>query len=201
MSFKTSLIYLLYFHWFIYYFAEYARRVYKYFKNKGVRRIIVLDPHTYDIMKFVYPNFVDDYDLEVQNIIDILLTANSKFRKLEVKATIHDPCQYTRNPHRKIIDEPRKILDSLGVDLVEPMATKNMTWCCGGPVEALFGIVAEKIAEKRVKQLLATNRKNIVVLCPVCHANLGKAIKEMGVDARLIDLIDLAYKSIVKEGE
>jgi len=49
-----------------------------------------------------------------------------------------------------------------------------MTFCCGGPIEALFPGKARSIAEQRLAQLTAS-APDVVTMCPICLVNLQGA--------------------------
>ncbi len=154
-------------------FANHARWVYGLFKKHGVKKVITIDPHSLHILREVYPKYVDNYDLEVISYLEILeKTGIRPVTKLDTEVTIHDPCLYGR--YENVVEPQRKLLAEAGVKIVEPARTKNMTYCCGGPIESITPRLAHKIAETRLKELMESS-KNIITLCPICYANLVRA--------------------------
>jgi len=177
---------------------EYGSWLTQFFKERGVERIIVLDPHTYDLFAHVYPEMMSDFDFEIINFIDIILE-EVKTGKLSLSlnektiVTYHDPCHYSRSPHRRIIDEPREILNSIeGVELREPSNTKNLSECCGGPLEFIFPFLSEEVAKMRFNELMNTGAKYIVTACPICQLNFYRAAKKHK-ESKIIDIIELVY--------
>ncbi len=157
-------------------FAIHARRVYNMLRKNGVRRVITVDPHTTSVLRDVYPRFIENFDLEVQNYIEVLAEIDlpaAKEQKQEL--VIHDSCVYAR--YERMIDQPRKLLKNAGVTSREPEMAGRSTYCCGGPIESLFPGKAHEIAARRVSQLQSAGEK-IVTMCPLCLVNLRKAAGE-----------------------
>ncbi|HUI86585.1 MAG TPA: (Fe-S)-binding protein [Nitrososphaerales archaeon] len=148
-------------------FKEYSTGVAKKFKEKGVRKIITVDPHTYDLLKNVYPLYTD-FPFEVVFYLDLL---NLKLRKSEVKVTFHDPCRLSR--HSSYIGRPRELINSAATN-VEPPRSRRRTMCCGGPDELLYPGIAEKVSKAGYEELKKTGAEQILTACPVCLMNLGR---------------------------
>ena len=88
----------------------------------------------------------------------------------------HDPCLMARK--LGLIEEPRNFLKACGFEIVEPAFSKRQTACCGygGIYRLLYPENAEKIAEKRRKEL----DFEVVTACPACKAALrGKDFVEL----------------------
>ena len=169
-------------------FAEVASRVYRALKEAGAEEIVTVDPHTTHVMRSVYPKYVDGYDLEVRNYLEVLSEAvdsgRLRLRPRVREVVIHDPCFYAR--YEGIIEEPRRILRAAGVEVREPRRSGRMTYCCGGPVESISPRLASKIAETRLSELREES-KTVVVMCPICYANLSRA-NRLGL--RIIDIAE-----------
>ncbi|NQU06548.1 MAG: (Fe-S)-binding protein [Calditrichaeota bacterium] len=154
-------------------FEAHAHKVYERLKKHNVEQVITVDPHTTDMLKSVYPKIIKDYQLEVKSYLEVLAESNLKpLKKIEQDIVIHDSCVYAR--YEGIIDQPRQLLENAGAQIIEPMNTKKMTYCCGGPVESLFPIKARTIADNRVEQLASVGDKS-VTMCPICFVNLRTA--------------------------
>ncbi len=154
-------------------FAIHARRVYTVFRKNGVRRVITVDPHTTSVLRDVYPRFVEDFDLEVKNYMEVLAEKGlSVAREQNKELVMHDSCVYARYEH--MIEQPRKLLKEAGVTAKEPELAGRSTYCCGGPIESLFPSKAHEIAARRVDQLKKSG-PNVITMCPLCLVNLRKA--------------------------
>lgn len=154
-------------------FAEHARRVYRVFKENGVKQVITVDPHTTNMLKSVYPKIIDGYDLITKSYLEVLAEKDLRCAKrLSLELVVHDSCVYAR--HENIVDEPRRLLKNAGATVHVPELSGRLTHCCGGPLESLFPGMAHEVAQKRVAQL-ADCGNSIVTMCPICMANLRRA--------------------------
>jgi len=154
-------------------FGIHAHRVTDIFRKNGVRRIITVDPHTTNILKDVYPKFVDDFDFEVKSYLEILEEENLKVKhEQDENLVIHDSCIYAR--YEGLVDTPRNLLTCSGITVKEPELAGKSTYCCGGPMESLFPSRAHEISATRIAEL-GKEGKNIVTMCPICQVNLRKA--------------------------
>lgn len=154
-------------------FAEHARRVYRVFKENGVKQVITVDPHTTNMLKSVYPKIINGYDLVTKSYLEVLAEKEMKcVKRLPLELVVHDSCVYAR--HENIVDEPRRLLKATGATVHMPELSGRLTHCCGGPLESLFPGKALEVAQKRVAQL-ADCGDSIVTMCPICMANLRRA--------------------------
>ncbi|MDE2111123.1 MAG: (Fe-S)-binding protein [Alphaproteobacteria bacterium] len=154
-------------------FGEHARRVTARLKKLGVRRLITVDPHTTKMLRQGYPHFVKDFDIEVQNYLEVLAQRHPKpAETVSGEVVLHDSCVYAR--YEDICDQPRELLRAAGLSVREPKLSGKAVHCCGGPIESLFPSEAHRISGNRVDQLEAEG-KNVVTMCPFCWVNLSKA--------------------------
>lgn len=157
-------------------FGIHARRVCDVFRRNGVRCVITVDPHTTNILRDVYPKFVEDFDLEVKNYMEVLAEKDLPvLQKQNSELVIHDSCVYAR--YEGMIEQPRNLLTHAGVTTKEPELAGRSTHCCGGPIESLFPSKAHEIAASRISQLKKSG-EDIVTMCPICQVNLRKAAGE-----------------------
>lgn len=176
-------------------FGENARQAYATLKEYGVKQVISVVPYCTNAIKKLFPDHIDDYDLEVSHFLTVVADNLSalKLRWPEkVKITYHDPCQLVR--FLDIVDEPRRILTSIeNVELVEPVWTKGAyATCCGGGggFEAVFPELSSMLGVNRAQELLETGADIIVTHCPGCVMQLREGVKELRGDA--IPVMDLA---------
>ena len=178
------------------YIEDHIKKVYSLLKTYKVKKIIGVDPHTVFMLKEIYPNYIDNYDIEVKHYLEILSENNQTLKKMCKKSlnkefVIHDSCYLTRE--LGIIEQVREISSSLGMTLAEPENTKLDTACCGGPIEYAFRDLTEKVSETRIQELSAIS-KNIIVECPICLINLRKYEKEMGI--KVWDIGELLFEAM-----
>ncbi len=148
-------------------FARYARRAAGYFKERSVRRIITVDPHTQHVLEKIYPKYVEGFDIEVVSYLDLIKPGGVSINGF----AIHDSCLYARFLGK--YERARQIL-AAGKPVEDPYITgKDTAGCCGGPIESTFPGVAKQIAKARVRELAKLSRK-VVVQCPICYVNLKR---------------------------
>lgn len=153
--------------------GEHAKKVYSMLKKHNVKNIITVDPHTTNMMRSVYPEFIKDYDITVKSYLEVLLEKGLQPKnKLDQQLTIHDSCVYTR--YENVISEQRSLLENAGIAIQEPSDAGKFTYCCGGPVESLYPKKAKEKAAQRIEQLKNACPQG-VTMCPICLVNLQKA--------------------------
>jgi Fe-S oxidoreductase len=178
------------------YIEDHIKKAYSLFKSYKVKKIIGVDPHTVFMLKEIYPNYIDNYDIEVQHYLEILSENNETLRKtckkrLDKEFVIHDSCYLTRE--LGIIEQVRGVSSTLGITIIEPENTKLDTACCGGPIEYAFQDLTEKVSRTRIQELSSIS-KNIIVECPICLINLRKYEKEMGI--KVWDMGELLFQAL-----
>jgi len=161
-------------------FKQHAQRVFEVFKRNGVRTVITVDPHTTNMLRSVYPEYVDGYELEVKSYLEVLTEIDTEVpRTLDLDITIHDSCVYAR--YEDVVNEPRQLLRKAGATIIEPEYAGKLTHCCGGPIESFFPGKAQEIAKKRIEQLNAAGG-SIVAMCPICLVNLKHVAKSNNIE-------------------
>lgn len=156
---------LLYELGFIHEFKEYGKKLNEFFNEKGVKRIITVDPHTTNALENLKKFNV--FNINFSPYFDYI----SNF-KGNGEYTLHDSCLYSKFLGKR--DTLRDILKSSGINLIEnEFATgKSLSFCCGAPLGPIDPKVSEKIAEERARILKKTG-KDILVACPLCFENLS----------------------------
>ena len=173
-----------------YLFEAHSKRLAKKIKESDAKKVITVDPHSTYALKHLLPNYVDDWDIEVVHYLDLLLEKGYEPKKGEIKEVVlHDPCYLAR--WVDVIDQPRKMLELAGIDVKEPDFSKEFTGCCGGPIESLFPSLASIIAAKRLRELVDTGVRDVVVMCPICLINLTR---EPEAGARVHDIAELVLR-------
>ena len=174
-------------------FVRNAQETYKKLKSFGVKRIISIVPSCTYVLRDLFPNCVEGYDLEVKHWSQVVLENISGLQfPEETKVTYHDPCQLVR--YLGVLEEPRQILKSIkGIELVEPEWTKR-EWatCCGGGggFEAVFPELSQILAMNRVSELIETGTQIIITQCPGCIMQLKSGLKELKTAG--VKVLDLA---------
>ena len=171
-----------------------ARRVLKMFRENGVRKVITVDPHTTHMLRSVYPMLLPEFDIEVISYLELLAEKGlPKGHSTNESMTIHDSCVYAR--YEEIIEQPRRLLDMVGVAVHEPEMKGKLTQCCGGPIESLMTGRAHEVALKRAKQL-SSFESSIIVMCPICMVNLTGASLGTGIEYK--DIADVLAANLLE---
>lgn len=151
-------------------FREYAKSVVDLFRKHGFKKIITIDPHTYEILKYIYPKYVK-FDFDVVYYLDIIAR-----EKVKGRFAVHTPCHFSRYFS----------FDAYIGDLMDIEAESNPTKCCGGPDELLFPDLALEISSRRFKELKLKGLP-IVTACPICYSNLAKDDSVVDISEIIVD--------------
>jgi Fe-S oxidoreductase len=127
-------------------------------------------------------------------------------RKLTGLATYHDPCYLGR--YNGVYEAPRRVLQALGLDLVEMPRHRDRSYCCGAGggriwMEDTPGI-KERPAENRVREAAALAEVSLfVVACPKDIAMFRDAVKTTGNEGKLLvkDLAELVWEALAQTGK
>lgn len=89
--------------------------------------------------------------------------------RLSGRVTYHDPCSLGRK--KGLFDPPRRLLEELGLEVVEPFRTREEAVCCGGgnPLEE-----AREVSRRRARELGEVGADFAVTACPTCKWALGR---------------------------
>ena len=137
------------------------------------KEIITTDPHSYNTLKFEYPEFGGAF--RVRHYTEVLGERLAEgrapiARRLEGVATYHDPCYLSR--YAEVTEAPRDILKALGLTLVEMGRNRANSFCCGAGGGRIWmgdtrtpGIPTP--SEQRIREALEIpDVRYFVVACP-----------------------------------
>jgi len=174
------------------------------FRKYGIRKIITICPHCYNIFKNEYPDLGADFEtISYLQFLDQCI-ASGKL-KLDPKAfsnvtiTYHDPCYLGRA--NDIYDAPRNILKHLTASFVEMERHKSFALCCGAGGAQMFK-EAEKgekeVFIERTEEALKTNAGVIATACPFCMTMITDGIKYKNreEDVKNFDITELIVQSL-----
>ena len=168
-------------------FIEYGKRLRDLFNKNKIRNIITIDPHTYEILKLIYPKYIENFNFNVTHYMDYLEKLN--FNKTNEKIVYHEPCHFSM--HQEKYNEPLKLIAKIG-ETILPERHGSTSYCCGGPAELLYPNLSDSISLRRFKELKESGAEKIVTACPICFANLHK-------DETVFDLAELLEKRLNKK--
>ncbi|MFQ6080575.1 MAG: (Fe-S)-binding protein [Candidatus Bathyarchaeia archaeon] len=161
------------------------------FKKLGVKKIVTLSPHSYNVMKNEYPQHGGNF--EVMHYTKLLreVIGSGKLgisKGLNARVTYHDPCFLGR--YNEEYDAPRDILrDIPGIELVEMERNRENSFCCGGGggnfYTDFFGGREDSPSRIRVREAYNTGAEILAVACPTCMTMLDDAVKVEGLEEKL----------------
>lgn len=183
-------------------FQELAEANIKEFEKNGVKKIITIDPHAYNIFKNEYPDF--GYQAIVYHHTEFLhkLLMEGKLKPkyaVNEKITFHDSCYLGR--YNDVYDAPREILKSIpGVELVEMVRNRQDAMCCGagGGLMWMEEDKGHRINVARTEQALEVNPSVISSACPYCLTMISDGTKAVEVEDKVgtYDVAELLERSI-----
>ncbi|MGD8385495.1 MAG: (Fe-S)-binding protein [Desulfobacteraceae bacterium] len=149
-------------------FVEQAKYVAAKLREKGVRKLITVDPHTTYALKVLYPKVTGE-SFEVHAYFELLdLQSHNGHRRI----VLHDPCFYGR--YLELSDVPYQVLSGLDIECVPVRDSGAYTHCCGGPAESISPRLSQEVVGRRLEDLESAHAP-IVAMCPICLGNLRKA--------------------------
>jgi len=174
------------------------------FQEAGVKTIVTVSPHSYDMFANRYPNLSGEFrPLHYsQYLLELIEGERLKFEnELPLKVTYHDPCYLSRR--NGICDEPRQVLQSIpGLELLEMERSREDTLCCGGGGGRMWMETAagERFSDLRIPEAAATGAEVLVTCCPYCLSCLEDSLNVIGKSKmRVMELAEVALLALQSE--
>jgi len=178
-------------------------------KEKGVKKIVTLSPHAYNIMHNEYPKLGGNFEVvHYTQLLDELIRSKRLVIPggLNINVTYHDPCFLGR--WNNIYDEPRRVISAMdGVNFVEMERNRENAFCCGGGGGNFFtdiiGGGEDSPSRIRVRQASNTGADVLAVACPTCMTMFEDALKTEGMDEKLIlkDISEIILDAFQLKGD
>ncbi len=180
--------------------AELVERVLKVATDLEVSNIISPEcGHAYTAIRWESANLIGKpIPFRVVHIVELLdeLKRNGRISttgKTDVKLTFHDPCNLVRKGG--VVEEPRRLLNSVASDFVEMKQHGVMNWCCGGGggVSANDRASGLRLAAFNIKkrQLDELGVNTLVTACANCRNILEEGIEHNEMDVEVVGLTEL----------
>ncbi|MBN1380595.1 MAG: (Fe-S)-binding protein [Deltaproteobacteria bacterium] len=174
-----------------------ATRNIQQFSDLGVKNIITLSPHAYNVFKNKYPEFGGHFNVyhSTQIFADLVKAGRLSLPdKSGARITFHDPCFLGR--WNDEYTAPRKVIKAVkGADFIEMDRSKKGALCCGGGGGNFYtdflGGSEESPARIRVREARDAKADILAVACPNCLTMLEDAAKAEGLDDQL-KVMDIA---------
>ena len=166
--------------------------------------IVTTDPHTLNTLRNEYPSYGLDKPVRhyTEVLADLIEGGDLVVAPLNRTATYHDPCYLAR--YNDLTEAPRRVLRSIGCDVVEMPRNKDNTFCCGaggGRIWMDDSDLTERPSENRIKEAASLDVENFVVACPKDFTMYTDAAKTTGHDKemRVVDVIELVAEALDRQ--
>jgi Fe-S oxidoreductase len=160
------------------------------------QRIVTSDPHTFNTLKNEYPRlgatWTPDQVMHHSQLLLALLDGDAfgPVTPLGRRATYHDPCTLGR--YNGVYDEPRAVLDRVGIELVEMPRNRDNSFCCGAGGGRIWMTTPKPVegstrpSEQRIDEAVSLSGVEwFVVACPKDVTMYEDAIKTGGFADRI----------------
>lgn len=152
-------------------------------KTYNVKTIVTCDPHDFNTFKNEYPDFDGKFEVLHHTELLVKLIAQNKLKLngnllKEKTVTFHDPCYLGRI--NNIVNEPRILLKTLNVKLVEMPRNHKNSFCCGAGGGQMFKEAEngnKEVFIERTEEALKLNPEIIATACPFCMTMMTDGIK------------------------
>ena len=150
-------------------------------KKTGCKKIITSCPECYFTLKESYPAYIGATGVEVIHISQLLVQRLSEIKFQPQKnpksqVTYQDPCRLGR--FSGIYDEPRRLINATGVELVEMGKNRNNSICCGTSGWMNCSQFSKQIQIARLKEAKSTGVNTLITACPKCQIHFKCAMSD-----------------------
>lgn len=180
------------------------RRNLEAFQRHRVKSVICLGAQDYHVLRREIGDKIGVYHITefVSELLDKKKLSLKKTGK--VKVTYHDPCYLARHAGsrsargRRVVEEPRKIIQAIGVELVEMSKRGRWTWCAGecGGIKEGFPDLARWRAEKLIEEARETGADVLLTSSPPEQAHIIDVMEKTGSKIRVMDLMEFLAERI-----
>ncbi|MDC1067750.1 (Fe-S)-binding protein [Candidatus Kapabacteria bacterium] len=166
-----------------------------------VKKIVTTCPHCLNTLKNEYPQFGGNYEVELHTeFLDRLMDegkipVNNSTRAAK-DVTIHDSCYAGRL--NNIYKEPRNLLKTSGLNILETRRTEDKGLCCGAGGGQMFMEENEgkRVNMERTEELLETGAETIALNCPFCMTMITDGVKTLESKVQVKDISEIILESI-----
>jgi heterodisulfide reductase subunit D len=164
-------------------FLMQAMTVIESFKAYEVTKILTTCPHCFNTFKNEYPDLGGNYEVihHTQFLKEMLDSGRLKLDRSKLqgkRVTFHDPCYLGRG--NDIYEEPRELLEALGLELTEMPRNRSRALCCGAGGAQMFKEAEpgdKEVYAERTDEALSTGAQSIATACPFCMVMLTDGLK------------------------
>ncbi|MEJ5053974.1 (Fe-S)-binding protein [Sphingobacterium sp. MYb382] len=170
----------------------------------AIKKIVTACPHCFNTLKNEYPELGGNFEVIhhtelIQSLIDegkLRPTDGNSFKGKKI--TYHDPCYLGRA--NDVYEAPRKILESLDVQLSELKRCRSNGLCCGAGGAQMFKEPEpgnKDVNIERIEEVLESKAEIVAAACPFCMTMLrdGLKIKEQEKEVQVLDIAEITAKA------
>jgi heterodisulfide reductase subunit D len=171
----------------------------------GIKKIVTICPHCFNIIKNEYPALGGNYEVMhhttfLQQLIDegrIKIKDGGAFKGKRI--TYHDSCYLGRG--NGIYEAPRAILEAFDNELIEMKRCRSNGMCCGAGGAQMFKEEepgTTRVNFERAEQALETGATIIASNCPFCMTMLTDGVKnsEQEDNVKVMDIAEMVAMSL-----
>jgi Fe-S oxidoreductase len=181
-------------------FLKLAELNLKEIEKSDTKVVIFSCPECYYMFKKEYPKYFKiKKGINFFHIIEIVYQklGEIKFKNTNKKTiSYHDSCRLGR--FVGLYNEPREIMEKMGIEVVEFEKNKNYNICCGSANWITCGKIGKKIQEKKIEEMKKKKVNTLGVSCPKCKIHFTCYIKEEKEKIKVEDLIEIINERIEK---
>ncbi|MFM1755722.1 MAG: hypothetical protein RL621_626 [Bacteroidota bacterium] len=164
----------------------------------NIKKIVTTCPHCFNVLKNEYPVLGGNYDVIhhttfLQELIEqgkIQFTDSNEWKGKTI--AYHDSCYLGRA--NDIYEAPRKVLESLDMELREMKRCKSKGLCCGAGGAQMFKEEEKgdkRINTERADEAIETKASMVASACPFCNTMMTDGIKNRNEEIKM-DVLDIA---------
>jgi len=181
-----------------------ASRNIELFRSYGIKKIMTICPHCYNIFKNEYPDLGGNYEVvSYLHFLDEMITCGRLKVSKEIYGntvvTYHDPCYLGRA--NDIYEEPRNILKHFCPGFTEMRRNRSKALCCGAGGGQMFKEAEpgnKEVFIERTEDVLQTGAGVVATACPFCMSMITDGIKYKNKESevRNLDIAEMIALSL-----
>ena len=186
-----------------------TKRLNKWFETLNPKKLLVLCTAGTNVFKNVLPHYgltykFDEIKSYIEYLWDHIESGKIEIKnKLNISVALQDSC-YSKMFGDDYMDLPRKILNAIGVRVIEIGACRENMRCCG--IGAGFSVDSSyqpfkirSAALRNFKEFKTTKTRNVCVYCAGCLATFTANKKFYARKIRIYHIIELIQMAIEEE--
>ena len=185
-------------------FKELAEHNLRAVEERGATRLVMTCAGCYRVFKHEYPRILGmTPDIEIVHATELLdrylqegKLETPELQESALKVTYHDPCEIGRVG--RIFEAPRRVLEGVGIPVVEMAEERESSFCCGGGglVKVVDQEISSKLAFTRIGQAEDAGAEIITSACPSCKTTIRDGVLSLGKKIGVMDITELVAQQL-----